>query len=62
MIRFGSHHIRNGRNGRLESALSGMAQSNMDLGLFQETNIGRGIYTRGLDRYSVIVTNALSQH
>ena len=36
-IRFGTYNIRNGRNGGLESALRGMSQANMDLGIFQET-------------------------
>ena len=36
-IRFGTYNIRNGRNGVLESALRGMSQANMDLGIFQET-------------------------
>ena len=34
-IRFGTYNIRNGHNGGLESELRGMAQANMDLGLFQ---------------------------
>ena len=34
-IRFGTYNIRNGRNGGMESALRGMAQANMDLGIFQ---------------------------
>ena len=33
-IRFGTYNIRNGRNGGLESELWGMAQANMDLGIF----------------------------
>ena len=34
-IRLGTYNIRNGRNGGLESALWGMSQANMDLGIFQ---------------------------
>ena len=34
-IRFGTYNIRNRRNGGLESALRGMSQANMDLGIFQ---------------------------
>ena len=34
-IRFGTYYIRNGRNWGLESALKGMYQANMDLGIFQ---------------------------
>ena len=37
LIRFGIYNIRNGRNGGQESALRGMSQANMDLGIFQET-------------------------
>ena len=37
-IRFGTYNIRNGRNGGLESALRGMSQANMDLGV---DNTGR---------------------
>ena len=39
-----------------------MAQSNMDLGIFQETKCTDGIYTCKLDGYSVIATDAPSQH
>ena len=34
-IRFSTYNIRNGRNGGLESALWGMSQANMDLGISQ---------------------------
>ena len=44
-IRFGTYNIRIGRNGGMESALRGMAQANMDLGIFQETKCTDGIYT-----------------
>ena len=59
-IRFGTYNIRNGRNGGLEAALRGISQANMDLGIFQETKLTDGIYTRGLDEYSVGVTDAPS--
>ena len=61
-IRFGTYNIFNGRKGGLETALSGMSQANTDLGIFQETKLTDGIYTRGLAGYSVIVTDALSRH
>ena len=61
-IRFGTYHIRNGRNGGLESALRGMFQANMDLGIFQETKCTEGIYTRESAGYRVVVTDAPSQH
>ena len=34
-IKFGTYNIRNGRSGGLELALRGMAQANIDLGIFQ---------------------------
>ena len=39
-----------------------MSQANMDLGLVQETKLTDGIYTRGLDRYSVVATDAPSRN
>ena len=48
-IIFGTYNIRNGGKGGLESALRGMSQANMDLGILQETKItsvdelGKGI-------------------
>ena len=64
-IRFGTYNIRNGGNwcnGGLESALLGMSQANMDLGIFQETKVTDGVYTRGSDGYIVVVTYAPSRH
>ena len=46
-IRFGTYNIRNGRNGELESALRGMSQANMDLGIYQATKVTDSIDTRG---------------
>ena len=59
-IRFGTYNIRNGRNGGLESALQGMSQANMDLGIFQETKCTDGIYTRESAGYRVVATDAPS--
>ena len=61
-IIFGTYNIRNGRNGGLESALREMAQSNMDLGIFQETKFTDRIYTRKSDGYSVVATDTPSRH
>ena len=61
-IRFGTYNICNGHNRGLESALRGVSQSNMDLGIFQETKVTDGIYTRSSDGYSVVVTDAPSRH
>ena len=61
-IKFGTYNIRNGRNGGLESALRGMAQANIDLGVFQETKCTDGIYTRESAGYRVVATDAPSRH
>ena len=61
-IKFGTYNIRNRRNGGLESALRGMAQDNIDLGVFQETKCTEGIYTRESAGYHVVATDAPSRH
>ena len=61
-VRFGTYNIRNGRNRGLESALRGMSQANMDLGIFQETKCTDGIYTRESAGYHVVATDAPSRH
>ena len=61
-IRFGTYNIRNGRNGGLESALRGVSQANMDLGIFQETKVTDVIYTLRSAGYSVVATDAPSRH
>ena len=61
-IRFGTNNIRNGRNGRLDAALRGMSQANIDLGILKETKLTDGIYTRRLSGYSIVATDAPSQH
>ena len=62
LIRFGTYNIHNGRNGGLDLEIRGMSQANMDLGIFQETKLTDGIYTRGSDGYSVVVTDAPIRH
>ena len=42
-IRFGLYNIKNVRKVGLESALRGMSQDNLDLGVLQETNIMYGV-------------------
>ena len=59
---FGTYNIRNRRNGGLESALRGMSQANMYLGIFQETKCTDGIYTRESAGYRVVATDAPSRH
>ena len=61
-IRFGTYNIRNRRNIGLEAALRGVSQSNMDLGILQETKLTDVIYTCESPRYSVVATDAPSQH
>ena len=61
-IRFDTFNICNGRNRGLESALRGMSQANMDLGIFQETKVTNGVYTRGSAGYSVVATDAPIRH
>ena len=46
MVKFGTFNTRNGRNGGLELALRGIAQGRVDFGVFQETNLTKGVYTR----------------
>ena len=61
-IRFGTYNIRNGRNGDLESALRGILQANMDLGIFKETKCTDGVYTHESAGYRVVATDSLSRH
>ena len=61
-IRFGTYNIRNRRSGGLESALRGMAQANIDLGVFQEKECTDGIYTCELAGYCVVATDAPIRH
>ena len=56
-IRFGTYNTRNGCNGELESALTGVSQANIDLGIFQETKVADVIYTRRWAGYSIVVTD-----
>ena len=61
-IRFGTYNILNRRNRGLESDLRGVSHSNMDLGILQETELADSVYTCRSARYSVVATNAPSQH
>ena len=49
-----------GRNAGLESALRAMAMMGVDLGVFTETKITDGVYTRFSSGYNVTATNAVS--
>ena len=61
-IRIGTYNIRNIWNGRLESDLRGMLQTNVDLGIFHKTKVTEGIYTQELSGYSVVALEAPSTH
>ena len=61
-IRFSTYYVRKGRNGGLESALGGIYQANMDLGIFQETKVTDRISTCGSAGYSVVLTDAPIRH
>ena len=61
-IRFGTYNICNVRTRGLESKLREIYQANMDLGIFQEAKLIGGVYTSGLDGYSIVATDALSRH
>ena len=61
-IRFGTYNIRNVRNGGLESALRGMSQANMELGIFKETKITNGVYTLRSAGYIVVSIDTPIRH
>ena len=42
--------------------MRGMSQANLDLGIFQETKLTGGVYTRGSAGYSFVATDAPSRH
>ena len=46
----------------MESALRGIYQANMYLGVFQDTNLAKCIYTRGSSGYKMVSTEAPSAH
>ncbi len=55
-----TYNVRCGRNAGLESALRAMAATGVDLGVFTETKITDGIYTRFSSGYNVTASNAVS--
>ena len=62
LIQFGTYNIRNIHNRGLESALMGMSQANMYLGIFQETKVTDRVYTRGSAGCSVMAMDVPIQH
>ena len=61
-VRLGMYNIQNGRNRVLDSALRGISQVNVDMGVFQETNNVKGIHTQDSCGYWVMVQEVLSAH
>ena len=57
-IRFGTYIFCYSRNIILGSALIWMSKANMDLGIFQETKLTNGLYTRGSAGYSIVTPDA----
>ena len=55
-----TYNVRCGRNAGLESALRAMAATGVDLGIFTETKITDGVYTRFSSGYNVTASNAVS--
>ena len=56
LIRFGAYNIWSGRNRGQESALRGIFQANMDLGVLQETKLTKRIYMRESSGYKMVAT------
>jgi hypothetical protein len=55
-----TYNVRCGRNAGLESALRAMAATGVDLGIFTETKVTDGVYTRFSSGYNVTASNATS--
>ena len=62
LIRFGTYNIRNYQKGGLESALRGMSQANVDLGIFQDKKVTTEIYTRESSGYRLVAPETPSVH
>ena len=62
IIRFGTFNIRNGQNAGLELALFGMAQGQVDCGVFQVMKLTKGVYTQKSSGFWVMATEAPSAH
>ena len=62
VIRFGPYNICNGSNCGLNLDLRGMAQANLDLGVFQDSKFTHGIHTLTLAGYRVFAADAPIRH
>ena len=60
--RFGSYNTCDFQNGGLKSALCGIYQADINLGVFQEKKFTRGIYARELGGYRVLATKEPRSH
>ena len=61
-IRFSTYNTCNGIKWGLYSALRGISQANMYLGIFQETKLTDGVYPHGSAGYSVASIDVPSRH
>ena len=62
VVRFGAYNIQNSCNGILKSALCGIDQVKIDLGLLQDTNITDRVYARVYMVFCVVVLDSPSFH
>ena len=62
VIRFGYYSIQIGCSGSLDSALCGMSQDSIYLGVVQEKNITSGIYKREFVGYWVVALDVTRGH
>ena len=46
----------------MDSASRGLSQAYVDVGVFQETKVTKGIYTQELSIYRVVASEAPSEH
>ena len=61
-MRFGTYSIQKCQKGELDSALRGISQANVDLGIFQDTKVTAEIYTRESSGYRVVAPETPSAH
>ena len=59
-FKLGTYNIVTGQGGGIMSALRAMGKLGVDVGVFQETKVTRGIYPRQGFGYSIFATNAPS--
>ena len=62
IIRFGTYNIQNRRNSGIESALREMAQTNLELGVFQKTKVTDRLHMRNPQGYGFLAAHMPSRH